>query len=500
MDKKKIAQLIIARLNGDEIERRYRYYQSLVKKGIGGFIVFGGRVREIRDGVKRLQAEAEYPLFIASDLEQGLGQQLQGGTFFPPAMAIASAINRKRKDDIDLLRSAIDIIALEAKVAGINIILAPVADVNTNPENPIICTRSFSDNPRDVAWFVSEFVRGIQRHGLIACAKHFPGHGDTSVDSHIEPPIVKADIKRLQDVELYPFSRAIRAGLRMVMIGHLKIPTIDPGFLATFSKKTIKGLLRGRMGFKGLVITDAMNMKAITKSGNGQKEGCLMALKAGADIILHPDSPERVIDFLYERRDMIISEIETSIKRILKAKKLLKMAYPDIKFIGKRSNLKIAQILVKRSLKILKVEGSLLAKAGALLSEEGFIVLIIDDDNGGLERTFNIAIRRYFKKFRTIYVDNQYRGSLKPLLHSMAGLPLIIAVYSRISAYKGRVGLSRKLGYFLKRAVEIARFSVIVGFCCPYTLKDVKTDLIIEAYSDLDMTQEYAAELLYKLT
>lgn len=492
MYKKKIAQLIIARLDGGEIGRRFRYYQSLVKIGIGGFIIFGGTVREVRDGIRRLQSGAEHPLFIASDLEQGLGQQLEGGTLFPPPMAIASAIDKDKTEDVELLRRAIDIIAIEAKTAGINIILAPVADVNTNPENPIICTRSFSDNPENVAWFVTEYIKGIQRHGIIACAKHFPGHGDTIVDSHLETPIVKVDKKRLEDIELYPFSRAIGAGVRMVMTGHLKVLAIDSVYLTTFSEKIIKELLRDKMGFKGLVTTDAMNMKAVTEWGD---EAYLMALKAGADIILHPDSPKKVIDFLYEKRDMIMPELERSFKKILKTKKGLKIDSYYIHTIGRKSHQEVSRIITKKSLEIQSLSQN---KTQRLFSGDKLTLLIIDDDSRKSGKPFNLAMRRYFNGLKSIYIDNQYKGDFKSLLKSISGQPLIIAVYSRVSAYKGRAVLSRKLWYLLKKAIDMAGSSVVVGFCCPYSLRDIKADLIINAYSDSDIAQEYSAETIHK--
>jgi len=328
---KKIAQLIIARLDGKDINKKFKYYQSLVKKGIGGFIVFGGKLKEVTKGIKRLQDSAETPLFIGSDLERGLGQQIEGGTLFPTAMAIGQTINPKSKDDIRLLRKAISIIAQEAKSTGINVIFSPVLDVDTNPRNPIIRTRAFSDNPQKVAWFGKEFIKGFQTAGVFACAKHFPGHGDTSKDSHIELPAVRADIKRLQDVELYPFREAIKAGVKMVMVGHLKVPAIDSKFPTSLSQKTIKGLLRKKMGFKGLVVTDAMNMGAVSgREPASEGKACLIALKAGADILLHPSNPEEVIDYLSSRWDEIMPRVKESFQKILKAKKgLCKVQTPN---------------------------------------------------------------------------------------------------------------------------------------------------------------------------
>ncbi|MBI4710558.1 MAG: hypothetical protein HY759_05610 [Nitrospirae bacterium] len=318
--KKKIAQLIIARLDGKDIKKKFSYYQSLVKKGIGGFITFGGEVKEVSSAIKKLQAVSDIPLFISSDIERGLGQQLEGATVFPPAMAVASAINKNNASDIRLLRKSISIIAKEVCAAGINTIFSPVLDVNTNPKNPIICTRAFSDNPEQVSWFGREFIKGFQRHGLIACAKHFPGHGDTSRDSHKELPVVRADLKRLRKVELRPFKEVIQAGVKMIMVGHLKVPALDKKFPSSLSEKTIKRFLKNKMGFKGLVITDAMNMQALT---SGEEKASLTALNAGADIILHPDNPEKVIDYLASKWDEVQTSVDESFRKILQFKRTL---------------------------------------------------------------------------------------------------------------------------------------------------------------------------------
>src|SRR3989338_10969437 len=353
VEDKKIAQIIIARLDGKNINKKFNYYQSLVKKGIGGFIIFGGKLKEVSNAIKKLQDGAEIPLFIASDLEQGLGQHIEGGTLFPPAMAIGQAINQKNRNDIALLRKSISIIAQETKTAGINTIFAPVLDVNTNPKNPIICTMAFSGSPKKVAWFGSEFIKGFQKHGIIACAKHFPGHGDTIKDSHKELPVVKADIKRLRNIELYPFSQAVKAGVKMIMLGHLKVPALDSKFPSSLSQKTVHGLLRERMRFKGLVITDAMNMHAIRY---GEEKACLMALNAGADIILHPSNPEKIIDYLSSRWGKIAPRVEESVRRIVKVKSEInsvqRTAY-SVQRIGAKAHWETAKELTQKSIKII---------------------------------------------------------------------------------------------------------------------------------------------------
>ena len=516
--KKKIAQLIIARFDGKDIDKKFGYYESLVRKGVGGFIVFGGKPKEVHRAIKKLQEAAEIPLFMASDLEQGLGQQIEGGTIFPPAMAIGQAINPENKNDVSLLRKAINIHAHEAKASGINTIFAPVLDVNTNPKNPIICTRAFSDNPRKVTWFGNEFIKGLQRHGIIACGKHFPGHGDTTKDSHRELPVVKADWKRLKNIELYPFSQAIKSGVKMIMVAHLKIPAIDSRFPATLSRKIMTELLRGKMKFEGLVITDAMNMEAITLK---EEEACLLALKAGADIILHPSNAEKVIDYLSSRWDEIEGRFEESYLRVMEVKKGLNKIQDSgfgIQDIGTKSSRDLAYALTRKSINIIHKDKNPLFCHAELdsasknkktlkqvqgdsfgVSSKQIVVLIIDDDNNKSGTPFVNTLKKRYKKIKTFYVDNKNplypplpRGEVKG-----GGKILIIAVFSKTSAWKGRSGLSKKLEAILKKAVDVAGYSIVVGFCCPYVLRGLKADAVINAYPDVSgQAQKAVAEIL----
>lgn len=506
--KKKIAQLIIARLDGEDIKKKFKCYKSLVKHGIGGFIIFGGRLKEVRDGIRQLQKSAEIPLFIASDLEQGLGQQIAGGTIFPPAMAIAKAVNRKNRDDVRLLRTSIDIIAEEAKVAGINIIFSPVLDVNTNPQNPIICTRAFSDDPLEAAWFGKEFIKGFQKHGIIACAKHFPGHGDTTKDSHREMPTVKADIERLWNIELYPFSQAIRAKVKMIMVGHLNVPAVDPESPSSLSRKTIQGLLRKKMGFQGLVVTDAMNMHAVSgKRGELEDKACLKALKTGADILLHPENPEKVIAYLFSQGDSIMPKVEGSLKRILKAKKELSRVPPSalsIWSIGSKTRWRTSAELTEKSLNIVIPDKSIKNRSGFFKGQlqtkislkEKMVIVIIDDDNASSGKPFIKTVRSRCREAKSIYIDNSYQGDIKSLLNSLSGALLIAAVFSKVSAWKGRSGLSREMKTLLKKAVKASKYSVIVGFCSPYILRGIKADAFVEAYTNSQQAQEAAAGVL----
>ncbi len=488
-DSRKIAQIIIARLEGREISKRFSYYRSLVKRGIGGFIIFGGRLKEVRDGIRKLQAEADVPLFIASDLERGLGQQIEGGTLFPHAMAIAHAVNRKKRSDIALLRRSVMVMAEEARVVGINTIFSPVIDVNTNPDNPIICTRAFSDNPEETAWFGREFIKGLQKKGLIACAKHFPGHGDTSQDSHRELPVVKADMRRLNRVELYPFYEAVKAKVKMMMVGHLKVPAIDKSFPASLSLKTINGLLRKKMRYKGLVVTDAMNMEAVSgKTMKSEGDACIKALIAGADILLHPSRPEYLIDHLTDHFNKIEHRIEESYKRIINAKKVFYKASPSasIRSVGKRENRKAAYELAERSIGDIKIK---------IAPDEKISLLVIDDDDSNSGAVFIKSVKNRLRNVKVFYRNNKS----KKLPASIKDTILIAAAFSSVSAWKGSSGMSSGLMNLLKKSIKSSKYSIVIGFCSPYILEGIEAEKVINAYSDTEVMQEIVARVFSTL-
>lgn len=483
-DRRKVAQLIIARLDGSDIKRKFGYYHSLVKQGIGGFIIFGGKARDVRDGIRKLQKSADIPLFISSDLERGLGQQLEGGTLFPHAMAIANAVDRKRKDDVALLRRAIKVMGEEAKALGINTIFSPVMDVNTNPQNPIICTRAFSEKPEETAWFGREFIKGLQREGIIACAKHFPGHGDTAKDSHRELPVVRADRRSLNKVELYPFKEAISARVRMIMLGHLKVPAIDHLFPSSLSQKTITGLLRKKMGYKGLVITDAMNMQAVSgKTVKSEGDACIKAFLAGADIILHPSDPEAILDHLVDNYEKIRDRVKESCEKVLRAKRgFSRIPSQSIRSVGKKENLQIAYKLAKRSIGDIKIN---------IAPDEKISLLIIDDDDAMSGKEFIRSVKGRLKNVAVHRLDNKN----KKLPASIKDTILIAAVFSSVAAWKGRSGLSSGLMNQLKRGIKASKYAVVIGFCSPYILEDVEAEVVIKACSDTEVSQQAAGSI-----
>src|SRR5260221_653128 len=241
----------------------------------------------------QLQAKSKVPLLIGADFERGAAMRLDEGTSFPTAMALAAAGNPRDAYTMG------EVTAREARAVGIQWIYAPVADVNNNPGNPIINTRSFGEDPARVAEFVAEFIRGVEENGALATAKHFPGHGDTASESHIDLPVIQANRDRLKRLELVPFRAAMDAGVSSVMTGHLSVPALesDADTPATLSPRILTDLLRKELEFQGLIVTDAMDMGGIT-ARNAPGEAAVRAVAAGADAVLMPPVPDAAFEAL----------------------------------------------------------------------------------------------------------------------------------------------------------------------------------------------------------
>ena len=266
----------------------------------------------------QLQAKSKLPLLVGADFERGAAMRLDEGTSFPTAMALAAA--GTPRDAYTMGK----VTALEARAVGIQWVYAPDADVNNNPGNPIINTRSFGEDPGRVAEFVTEFIRGVEENGALATAKHFPGHGDTASDSHIDLPVIQANRDRLEHLELVPFRAAITAGVSSIMTGHLSVPALepDPNTPATLSSKILTDLLRKELHFDGLVVTDAMDMGGITVR-YAPGEAAVRAFEAGADALLMPPVPDAAFEGLQVavKSGRISRErLNASVRRILQAK------------------------------------------------------------------------------------------------------------------------------------------------------------------------------------
>jgi beta-glucosidase-like glycosyl hydrolase len=279
--------------------------------GVGGFILFGGPSEQVAVLTEHLHSKSRIPLLIGADLERGAGQQFAGQTALPPLAAIASL------EDLQAIRRAATVSAIEARSLGINWIYAPDCDIDVEPSNPIIGTRSFGSDPERVGEYAAAWIDACQAEGVLACAKHFPGHGRTTVDSHKALPLVEESEETIRSTDLVPFRRAIERGVASVMSAHVAFPALDPsGAPATLSREILTNLLRNELQFSGLVVTDALIMEGVLAGGEG--EAVVRAVDAGCDCLLYPSdvvASERAVKKAIDEKRLDGEAIQRSLER-----------------------------------------------------------------------------------------------------------------------------------------------------------------------------------------
>jgi beta-glucosidase len=326
-----VARLLVVRASGhaSDSQRRYPRWEltnndlrRLLQGGVGGVILLGGSAQELALRCRQLQAWAGEPLLLCADVEEGVGQRFEGASWLVPPLAIgrlkapgplapeaapaapptgaraaAEAPSAPSPNPETLAERYGRCTGRQARLLGLNWVLGPVCDVNNNPANPVINVRAWGEDPATASRLATAFLRGAQAEGVLCCAKHFPGHGDTSSDSHLELPLLRHSRERLEAVELPPFRAAIAAGVASVMTAHLLMDALDGERPATLAPAVLDGLLRRDLGFEGLIVTDALVMEAIT-AHHGPGEAALLAFTAGADLILMPADADAAIDAL----------------------------------------------------------------------------------------------------------------------------------------------------------------------------------------------------------
>ncbi|PID91945.1 MAG: glycosyl hydrolase, partial [Bacteroidetes bacterium] len=315
----RISQMIMVAAYSRQGDVNVKQLERLVsKEGIGGLIFFQGNPVKQANLSNRLQSLADVPLLIAMDAENGLGMRLDSCVTYPPQMILGAL-----GGDAAIYRMGRDM-ARQMKRLGVHMNLAPVADVNNNPLNPVIHTRSFGSDPSGVSKKVVALVRGMQDQHILVAAKHFPGHGDTETDSHHALPRIDHAPVHLDSVELRPFREAIKAGITGIMSGHLEVPAMeaDPGRASSMSASIIRGVLRDKLEFRGLVVTDALNMRSLSAlPADGSR--ALEAVKAGNDILLMPSNVPAAVTAIkraLKRGEIREATINASCRRILEAK------------------------------------------------------------------------------------------------------------------------------------------------------------------------------------
>jgi len=483
-------------LNEDSAE--YKRLERLVKDlKVGGLIFFSGDILNQAMLTNKMQALAELPLLIASDFERGLGMRLKDGLDFPYAMALAAT------GDLTLAVKLGKAIAEEARAIGVHQNYAPVADINNNPENPIINIRAFSEDKKMAADFCSAFIKGTTSARILTTAKHFPGHGNTHIDSHLEMPVINGGKKYLLENELVPFIASVKAGVHSVMVGHLGVPGIEksPKITATLSQKVITNLLKNKMKFDGLVVTDAMNMNSIAKNFSAA-EAAVMAFNAGNDLILFPPDEEIAIDSInsaVNHGEISEERIDYSLRKFLSAKRWLRIEqnrFVDLneipKQVGTKKHLTLAKTIAEKSITLVKNDKR-----------------IIPIDKSKCEKIFWITIteglRNESEELFQSLIQEEFPGSMRALVHEQTNDDyyanvlraarkadlLILSSFIRVKAYQGTVSLSKKHEVFIQKLLSMKVPSVLISFGNPYLLSLFpKVNAYLCAFGDSRLTQK----------
>jgi len=409
--------------------------------------------------INRLQNESALPLLVSADFEAGVGFRMAGATTFPREMAVGAA------GDDRLAYEAARITAVESRAIGVHVNFSPVADVNNNPQNPVINTRSFGESPEAVGRLTSAYVRGLRAGGVLATLKHFPGHGDTNVDSHLGLPIITHPRERLDRIELAPFRDGLAAGADAVMVAHIELPALDPAEFspATLSQPIVTGLLRGDMKFQGLVFTDSMGMDAVAKRLS-PTDAAVRAIQAGNDVVLHsPDDAAAVagIKAAVQAGTIPRAQVEASVRRLLQAKARLGLyksrtvVLDDVaKRVGGRQNALVAQQLSQKSITLIRDDRN---QVPLRVPREGSVLYLSILDYpanwriAAPSRTFLPELRKRWPAGASIELsDRSTTEELELVTASARRYDAVVAcIFVRASSGSGRMDLAAPLARLL---------------------------------------------------
>jgi beta-glucosidase-like glycosyl hydrolase len=453
-----------------------------LKLGVGGFILFGGPSEHVAALTEDLHSKSRIPLLIGADLERGAGQQFAGQTALPPLAAIASL------EDVQAIRRSATISAIEARSLGINWIYAPDCDIDVEPDNPIIGTRSFGSDPERVGEYAAAWIDACQAEGVLACAKHFPGHGRTTVDSHKTLPRVEESAETLRATDLVPFRRAIERGVASIMSAHVAFPALDPsGAPATLSRPILTDLLRKELGFTGIVVTDALIMEGVL--GGGEAEAVVRALYAGCDSLLYPSdvvASEQAVRKAIDEKRLDGDSIQHSLERRRRWARWAALSRETNRPTRDESGWSIQlaeQVVHPLSGRIPRLP-------------QPWNLVIVDDDLGG----------PYPAPSRDPLISSLRAGGIDVTIAGEGGSvadggSTVIALFGDIRAWKGRPGYSAAAKESVRKALEHAgsKERLIIEFSHPRLAGELTVDApILCAWGGEAVMQKAAARVLLR--
>jgi beta-glucosidase len=489
-----IAQMLVVRASGHlfdhqilyptwepKAETLRHYVQDLA---VGGVIVLGGSAAEIALRSQQLQDWAKVPLFMAADIEEGVGQRFSGATWFAPPMALAAIAQAEPTTAADLATEMGAYTAQEALAIGLNWVLAPITDVNNNPQNPVINVRAFGETLEVVSQLATAFIQGAQKHPVLTTAKHFPGHGDTATDSHLDLPVIPHALERLQTLEYLPFKAAIATGVDSIMSAHLLIPALDETYPATLSPRILTGELREALGFDGIIVTDALVMGAIADR-YGANEAAVLAVEAGADVLMMPLDPPGAIQAICEAVEtgrITADRILNSLERIWRAKQKIftldvaegahhhdweKSPPPPIQLdqLAQPEAQQAAAQILEKSTQI----------RGVIPKAEGFArnVIVVDDLIGCdfLNRKTPAIALPQLHGYQTLYLVDRHSPTQPYELVKAHPEPTILQLFIRGNPFRGSAGLSQLAKDWFDALLKTGQLRGLVMYGSPYTLE-----------------------------
>ena len=477
----KIGQLIMPRIDfkiPETIERARILVQEFE---VGGFIIFNGKRDIVSEITRELQSISNIPLLFGCDAERGLGQIVSDKTLYPFTMSLGAT------RDEELVYKQASFIAEEMNYCGLNLIFAPVADVNSNPDNPIINMRSYSDNPELVSILCSAFIKGSQDSGVIACAKHFPGHGRTGVDSHIDLPVLDQSLENLKKIDLIPFQKSIENAVAAIMTAHIAFPNIGDGNAVTLSKRLVSDVLRDTLGYKGLVITDSLHMEGIIKLGE-ERYLAQKIFEAGCDIILDPQDPLLLIRNLIDSKKDVY-DLNSKVQRILSTKK----SFPIKQYSGNSAIIKMGQNLGKQI-----AEKSVCLERGGTLKSNKASIYTFDVTNS--ENIISAPFTRFLEE-NGIELTNfsvKLDGDEEQIPDNISeDAAVICLVYTTIGAWKKQSILPDTYKEVLSSIESLPNETVLISFGSPYILRNFEEfKTVLCSFDILDICQAAAAGVL----
>lgn len=505
--REKIAQMMVVSVNMRFMNYESNQWQELQKylatDGIGVLHIWFGDAGSALTMLNDMQLKSKVPILVDADIESGLGRRYPGAVTLPPMMAIAATGNPQYAYEAGRIS------AEESRAVGIHFNLSPVVDVNNNPKNPIINTRSFGEVPDSVNRYSVEFIRGLHDYGMLATAKHFPGHGDTETDSHSSLAQIPSDSARLWDVELPPFQKAIDAGVDAVMVAHVNSPDYqdhaqNPASLSSF---WLQDILREKMNFDGVIITDAMRMGGIVK--NYSDEYALLAtVQAGSDIIIQNQNLKKSIDVIEKAvLNGILSEsrIDASALKVLKMKEKVGLhlnktilAENTHRDMGKAANFKLAQEMAKKAITLVKNENDILPLQPTL-DEKLYVVDLYDGPNNHSQSSFTKQLKSTGRKVISFQIDESDSSSIADyILNQIPANGLVfLNAFANPTEHKDEIFLPKVEAEFVNALIKKCEKVVITSFGSPYLIQDFPdTPIYICAYKSSGILQTAAANAI----